>query len=268
MYVYHTNGGTTNRSFAVVAENVSDEAATVTVGATGMAGPSTSFVFTGKRALSRYLASTNDNVFTLEPGARVLVNPALAAAVVRPGNLVNNVVDVAVEGHVRLSVVTYASGTDALAAASLPVIASSHRHDRGTFPGAERWIVVESPYASTGAQRVRLGTGDTDPPLAGIDATSGEPATLRGNFGVTYRFLVPSAATTTLGLVSRGGAWGGALMNDGAAPLELPRVATTVNLNTQAVLLARAPANELIDFTMATAGGASLPVDVVFFASP
>ena len=268
LYVYQVNGGASLRKFPVVILAQGADAH-VTVTRRGLAGaPSTDYVGLGKAALLGWLGSTGLPALTVPAKTRALLDPALDALHAGSQQLVHAIYDVSVDAAVKISFVSVGAGEDAAAlTGSLSLLPKDPGHDRGTFPGAERWIVAARPLDAASVRAVRLGALPLDPPLAGVDATTGMTASLGGNYGVLYRVKVQLATPTGLALFARGGDWGGAAVVppgvDGTTPtVALPAASTALPAGPQAVVVGRFAASTSLEVQLLSAAGSSLPVDL------
>jgi len=163
----------------------------------------------------------------------------------------------------KVSFVSVASTEDATTmTTSLSLLPPHTNHARGTFPGAERWLLAAAAVDMTTIRSFRLGVAPLDPPLAGKDATSGVSTTLGGNYGVLYRLQVQLGVSTGLAAFARGGAWGGgadvpAGADGTTSPVALPSASSALPAGNQAVLLGRFSAATAFDGQLLSAGGAS-----------
>ena len=278
VYVYHTNGaasGTRKFSLVALAQGASD--VTLTFGARGVAGPSTAYVATGRAAASAWLTSGTGSTLTVPAGQRVVVDQGLDGLRPGPGELVVAQLDFSTDGALKLSVVTVDATTDAAqATATLPLLPNDGAHQRGTFPGADLLLVPDTAdgmWPADGIRHLRLGSGDTDPALVGFDAVDGNtPVVLLGNYGVRYRVAV-AGGPFLFGLSPRGGAWGGAALvppglDSSAGSLLLPGNGSSLASPTSMTVLGRWGVGTADTLDLLSAGGSSLPVDLVSVPLP
>lgn len=218
LYVYHVNGNTTAKRLAVVLENTGAGDITVTKGKLGIAGPSTSYSVVGKRAVQRYLSSTNNTTVTVPGNGKVVLDSTFDTTNISTNYLYHGIWDVSWSGadlkvHVCLKTTT-ASSTSFCPGAT--VLARDATHQRGTFPNADRIIDPEGWDTASGVRKLTLG-GNTanDPHLVGTDETDGSSQTLKGNYGLFYRMHLNYSSTDgrNVGhlINPRGGAYNGAV---------------------------------------------------------
>ncbi|MEO6951195.1 MAG: hypothetical protein ABI321_05225 [Polyangia bacterium] len=273
VYVYHTNGAASGtRKFSLVALAPGQSDVTMTFGARGVAGPSTTYIATGRAAASAWLTSSTGSMLTVPSGQRVVVDQGLDALRPAPGELVVAQLDFSIDGPLKLSVVTVDASTDAAqATAGLSLLPNDGAHQRGTFPGADFLLVPDTDdgtWPSDGMRHLRLGSGDTDPELVGIDAVDGNTAVaLLGNYGVRYRVAV-AGGPFLFALSPRGGAWGGAarvppgLDSSATVPL-LPGNGSSIASTSSMTVLGRWGTATSSVLDLFSAGGSNLPVDLV-----
>jgi hypothetical protein len=269
LYVYQANAGSASRKFPVVVLNQGASDAHVVIVRRGLGGsPSTDYVGVGKAAAIDWLASSGAGTVTVPAATRVLLDPALDALHANTQELVHAIYDVTLDASLKVSFVSVASGEDAASVtASLALLPADANHTRGTFPGAERWLLATTAVDATTLRRLRLGDAPLDPPLSGTDATSGASVTLGGNYGVVYRLGVQLSASAGLAAFARGGDWGGgagvpAGADGTASPVALPLAKSALSAGNQAVLLGRFATGTALDVQLLSAGGSSLPIDV------
>jgi hypothetical protein len=259
VYVYHVNGGGTLRKFPVVLLNEGASDATVSLARRGVAGPSTSYMATGKAALAAWMTPDASSV-PVPAGQRVLLDAELDARHAATDELVHAILELTTDAPLKLSVVSVPAAADAAAVtAGLSVIPSSGLHTRGAFPGADFVIrpvgVVESP------RTVSLGSGAVDPHLPGTSLVDGGAAvTLLGNFGASYRVALDHEARVAIN--PRGGAWAGVASIP--ATLLLPAGTTAVDDPASAVILGELTEPPLF----VSGGGASLPILLMVWPAP
>jgi hypothetical protein len=275
LYLYHASGGAPLR-YAVVARGVGGPAS-VTVDASGVAGPSADYLYTGRMAALRWLQSLRTPapwVVEAPEGTWVSLDPALDVRVAS-GRLLHGLWDVDVAGTAEVRFVAVADGADVLAEVDGLAALPRDVHDRGTFVPSDRTVRVPCLDTARASLRVRLADGVDDPFATGVDALTGAPEALAGNYGVKYTLDLSLASSDgrllAVLLAPRGGAMAGAAqMSDGLFPgtvLDLPRDADDVRPG-QAVLLGvwDAAVHDRASITWTPAGSSSLPVDVLLVA--
>jgi len=257
VYVYHVNAGASARKFPVVVFNPSSTDAHVTIRKVGLATPSTDYIEIGKIVAAAWMSSTLSRLVTVPAGARVLLDGDLDKEHAVTNELVHAIIDLDADAPLKFAVVSVAANEDAAAiTAGLSLLPYDGAHDRGTFVGADVWLVASAGGEGPSARKLPVGANTTEPDLAGRDATTGAPATLTGNYGVAYRFLVTAPGPVRFGANPRGGDWAGAVDN-AASVVMLPSTSGAV-ATTDLVWLANSG-----DFSMMSGGGSSLPTNVL-----
>jgi hypothetical protein len=257
IYVYHVNAGAAARKFPVVVLNSSAVDAHVTIRKVGLATPSTDYIGVGKSVAAAWMSSSLSRVVTVPAGTRILLDSDLDDEHAATNELVHAIIDLDADAPLKFSVVSVAANEDAAAiTAGLSLLPFDGHHDRGTFVGADVWMVASAGGEGPSARKLSLGANTTEPDLTGRDATTGAPATLTGNYGVAYRFVVTAPNSIRFGANPRGGDWAGVVDNEDSV-VTLPSTSGAVTTN-DLVWLASAG-----DFSMMSGGGSSLPIDVL-----
>jgi hypothetical protein len=275
-YVYHTNAGTGLRKFPVVLLNQGTATVHAVIRAVGIAGPSQDYVDVGKQAALRwYISQGTTTTVDVPAGTRVLLDADLDAVQAATNELAHAIIDFTVDGPVKLSVVSVLASEDAtVVTATLPLLTNTGQHMRGSFPGAALEIEPLAPVDGTGARRLRMGGNVTDASLTGVDVVDGNAAvTLDGNYGLSYAMNLAFSAGSAILLSPQGGAWGGAgsVLTGGsvsAGPGVLPAAQDSLGTQTDAIFLATFAAGVSSGVDFLSAGGSSLPVDVVTVPLP
>jgi hypothetical protein len=259
IYVYHVNADTKSRKFPIVVLNQGTSDAHLTITMEGLTNPNTNYIQVGKIVAATWMSSNAARIVDVPVGTRVLLDAALDGLHANTNELVHAIVDLDTDAPVKISVVSVLATEDAAAiTASLSLLPDDGLHDRGTFAGADVWFAGRAGGEGPSARHLRIGDGTTEPELPGTDATTGAAATLHGNYGVAYRFLIAARGSIGLAASARGGAWAGAL--DTAATITpLPSAVGGLSTTTDAVWLA----NDTADFMLMSGGGSSLPLDVI-----
>ena len=272
---YHVNGLGRPARLLLLARNMGEQPASLTVLRQGRDVTQQPDPVIGQQTLLRYFSSGPRPPRTLGGGEQgVLFDSGLLA----PGSVVSLLLDLESRATLELSVVILGQGErpdsqlpdGERPGGGLPILPADAFHQRGTFPGADRTLGVELPADAGSSFRLtpfRLtlsGTGD--PPLEGRDALTGTPQVLKGNYGVLYTIRVAGAAGRLLAASPRGGAYRGtAVVQGGGRPSQVligQGRALTVPASPAALWQIRGP-----EFSMQTipANGSSLPLALLFY---
>ena len=276
LFVYHVNGATNPVKITVVLENPSP-GATVLVQrlASARAGPSSNYLYVGKVAIERWLQSGPDPTLSVPPGQAALLDSTLDGTAVPTGDLMHAIIDLSLDGPLRLVVAALDSTASTLASYGSLSQLPRGAHQRGTFQPADvvaAPLPADCPYDTAfGALRVALGeAGPAGIAVTGFDATTGGAAeTLAGQYGVrtTVNLDLQSSDGRSLALLvnPRGGAYGGAATFDGSA-VTLPAASTSLSDSSEAILvgtLAPGPTPRPVSLVWSMPGGSSGPVDLL-----
>ncbi len=227
---YHVNGLGRPARLLLLARNMEEQPASLTVLRQGRAVTRQPDPVIGQQTLLRYFSSGPRPPRTLNSGEQgVLFDSGLLV----PGSVVSLLLDLESRATLELSVVILGQNErpdgerpDTERSGGLPILPPDAFHQRGTFPGADRTLSVELPAdasrpdaGNSGAGtpfrltpfRLTLG-GAGDPPLEGQDALTGAPQVLKGNYGVLYTIRVAGAAGRLLAASARGGAYRGTVL--------------------------------------------------------
>ncbi|WP_019585375.1 hypothetical protein [Deinococcus apachensis] len=262
---YHLNRTPRPARLYVLARARTAAVGSVTVRRDGSAAPTRLESVLGQVSVLEFLASstsTRHNLGADEPTV-LYASPTL-----QPGQGAKVLQDLEFSGSAELTTVLLEEGTPASAAtlAGLPVLPPDPNHQRGTFPEAVRSLQV-----TLGALPVRLMLGDgvQDPPLSGVDATTGAPQRLLGNYGLQYDLTVQATSPAMAAFVPRGGPYRGAAVTEQAGDrqfLKIPSSGMLLDPNTPLLLQRLSPGRSTFSFI--PAGGSALPVVIVFYPQP
>jgi len=216
--------------------------------------------------------SVLDFLSRAQNAARALPVPGLTALYtsppLTPGQGAKVMLDLQIGGDLDLSVVMLEEGRPLTEETlkALPVLPADAQHQRGTFPGAVRSLTVRLGHAPA---RLMLGDSVSDPPLSGMDATTGRPQQLLGNYGVQYDITVESTvpgSSTVATFVPRGGLYrGGLTVEDGAERQVIKIPGSGVLSDGDRPLLLWRSSSRSFRLSFVPAGGSALPVALVFY---
>ncbi len=270
IFAYHVNGASNDKKVSVVLEN--DAPSTdVQVGvlASGLAGPDSNYIYTGKVAVERWLESDGGAPLDVPASQAVLLDPILDGTAVPTNDLVNGVYDLDLSGPLTVFVVALDSTTDTLSAYAGLSILPRGTHQRGTF-WPDDVAVSGCPYdTASGVVDFSL---PSSLPVNGTDATTGQTEVLSGQYGVlaAVNLAVGSSDGRNLALLldPRGGDYGGAAVVPSGLTtggvIELPS-ASTSTVDQGIVLGLYSPSSQASvgPFVWTLPGGSSAPVDLL-----
>lgn len=262
---YHLNRTPRPARLYVLARASLAGGSSVQVRRDGSAAPTRLESVLGQVSVLDFLASGPGPRHSLRSGEAVTL---YASPVLQPGQGAKVLQDLEFSGPAELTTVLLAEGTPPSLAtlAGLPVLPPDANHQRGTFPEAVRGLQVT--LGSLPA-RLMLGDGVQDPPLSGVDATTGAPQRLMGNYGLQYDLTVQTSSPAVAAFVPRGGPYRGATVTEFAGNrqfLKIPASGMLSDPNTPLLLQRLAPGRT--SFSFIPSGGSFLPVAVVFYPQP
>lgn len=268
---YHVNAlpGPQPARLLIVATNPGLQEATLTLTRLGGASTRQPDPLIGQQTLLRYFASGPLAPRRLPAGgSRTLYD----SGPLTEGQVVSVMLDAEASNAVQISVYLLVSGSRP--GPDTAVLEPDGLHQRGTFQGADRHWQVSLPVpALTGPSRLVF-SGPSDPPLVGVDALTGRPQVLQGNFGVLYDVTVQGGAGTLLAASARGGPYQGTLLVQdggddprGAFPRRAPVLigrgrALTEAAQPEAIWRVKADTLRLL---FVAANGSNLPLALVFY---
>ncbi|MBB5235917.1 hypothetical protein [Deinococcus budaensis] len=262
---YHLNRTPRPARLYVLARASGAAASSVQVRRDGSAAPTRLESVLGQVSVLDFLASGAGARHTLGAGEPAVL---YASPTLQPGQGAKVLQDLEFSGPAEITTVLLEEGTPPSAAtlAGLPVLPPDANHQRGTFPEAVRSLQV-----TLGAlpARLMLGDGVQDPPLSGVDATTGAPQRLMGNYGLQYDLTVQASAPAVVGFVPRGGPYRGAAVTEAAGDrqfLKIPASGMLSDPNTPLLLRRLSPGRTTFSFI--PSGGSFLPVVIVFYPQP
>ena len=211
LYYYHLNGTTEKKKIYILAENLSQEMATVDIYRDGSAKPNTNALMAGKMGLQSYFSSPVDKRLVINPGATIIVNSEGSSRSISYGQVAHEVMDVFTDVPVRFSFVVVGEKDDVLAKYKGDMlILPRDNHPRGTFSNANRSLEVAVDDLTK--KRFIVADNKQDAFLVGRDNLTGQPSVNYGNYGLLYQLTVASQYKVGLVTAIRGGAFCGAIV--------------------------------------------------------
>jgi hypothetical protein len=246
IFVYHVNGQSSGYlRFTVLVTNNGTSAATLTVQQSGLAGPTTSYLYAGKMAFDRWLTSTAGTGVSVNPGATVRLDSTFDTTNVAPGYLMNGIWDYTMTQPHTVTICAIGKNDNPLTVCPTLPLAQRDTHVRGTFPNNSKIYDTSAGVTvdtANGIQAFPLASGTVNDPWAvGTDATDGSQQTLGGNYGILYRMHLNTSSSDgqNFGMLlnPRGGTWGGAVWAEPGiftgGKFLIPPSTGSVNSNTQ-----------------------------------
>jgi hypothetical protein len=220
IFVYHVNGKTSgNMRFTVLVKNTGASTGTLTVQKVGKAGPSTSYLYTGKLGFHRWLTSIAGSGVNVTAGTTVRLDSTFDTTNVGVNNLLHGIWDYSFTQTHQITICALDQNDNPLSVCpGLAVAPRDTNHQRGTFPYADKvYDTAAGVVIDTAADIQQLpiaGNTTNDTNAVGTDATDGSSQTISGNYGILYKIHLNTSASDSrnLGFLfnPRGGQWGGA----------------------------------------------------------
>jgi hypothetical protein len=279
VFLYHTNGNSSGRlKFTVLIKNLGPDQATLTVQKSGTAGPTTSYLYAGKKAFERWLLSAAGAGTAVPAGGVVRLDPTFDSVSTATNYLMTGIWDYSMTQPHSVTVCSLDETDDPVAVCPGLAVLPRDSHQRGTCPFADKTYDMAAGTSIDTAGNIRqfsiAGDTATDTDAQCTDKTDGSPQELNGNYGVLYKIhlSVKSTDGRKLGLLlnPRGGAWGGAVWTSpGVTPggkFLIPAGTGAVTTNTEAAAESKhnpgatgtAPWLQFM-----STGGASLPLRMI-----
>ncbi|KAA9007510.1 copper amine oxidase N-terminal domain-containing protein [Paenibacillus spiritus] len=270
--VHHKNSMSTNMKMYVIATNNNLYAASLNTQALGFGGPIDIPTATGKKSIETYFQSKQTGSaasnIVLQPGESKAVLTTINNVTMKPGQVISMLADVFSDYPLQYSVIMVDSNKDPLAVLpTLPLLDRDGVHNRGTYPDANRNLVVND-LLGLSPSRLVLGYNADDPNLTGTDALSGTDASNSGNFGVIYKITLNRVAPNTLiTLNPRGGKYQGPLLVNGTL-VQAPNAGAVDAPNQNSVLWRTGDVEQSVEIQFTAASGSNLPVNILFQPLP
>lgn len=262
---YHLNRTPRSARLYVLARATTPAGGSVTVRRDGSAAPTRLESVLGQASVLDFLASSAGVRHTLGAGGLTLL---YASPALQPGQGAKVLQDLEFSGSAEITTVLLEEGTlpSAATLAGLPVLPPDANHQRGTFPEAVRSLQVNLGALPA---RLMLGDGVQDPTLVGVDATTGTPQRLMGNYGLQYDLTVQASSSAVAAFVPRGGPYRGAAVTEHRGDrqyLKIPASGVLSDPNAPLLLQRLSPGRSTLSFI--PSGGSFLPVAIVFYPQP
>ena len=221
IFLYHVNSKDSGSiRFSILITNTDSVKATLKIHRSGIAGPTSNYLYAGKLAFQRWLESNVKSEISVQIGETIRLDTSFDTLDIEPSELLHGIWDYSMGGSHKVTLCALEVEDDPLITCpTLPVLPRD-LHVRGTFPFTNK--LYES-NAGLNIEEIRvyqvpIADGVTDEFSVGMDSTDQTPQTNYGNFGVMYTINNRiSRSTKNEGrrvsyLVNpRGGVWGGAV---------------------------------------------------------
>ncbi len=266
VYASHLNGGGQPMNVVLVAKNIGEENANVTIKKQVGKTPTPFAHLLGYTALlDDFIAPTS------EAPPEVMINPGQSVILItwptlQPGMGLNMLADLQVDHALVFSVMAMPSLNSDMFRMDDWTQLASDKHLRGTFNGANVKWTITPPEGHT-AFRLTLGDGLYDVSLNGIDRTKAAGVTNKGNYGVNYTISWKNHGKYAILVQPRGGAFKGLFkLNENYVAVPGSGVITPYD---GLVLLGRVRSTDQeVTIRYSPPAGSAFPVDLIIVPLP
>lgn len=209
LYVYNVNGikepQKMDRKITAVIKNTGTGKMNIRMLKYSSQKPSGNYFKIGKEGLADYFASQGEKKGrTVKPGQAIAIDEKLEDHVVKYDELVHGFYEFVIDQPGEVYIVQTAPNTPGPKAIETikTIIPIGHANaGRGLFGVSNYEVITDSVYDTrTGAVNLIVADGKKDPWVIGKEGTSGEQATLAGNYGVMYNIDMKWKSTDGKGL--------------------------------------------------------------------
>ena len=232
IFYYHLNETGRPGKAAVVLKNERDRRVAVKILRSAISRPSSIYPQVGKETELGYMSMPQrEKTFSIEGGGGRVLSSEMNDVLLQPGELVSGIYDIRASSPVRVTVVFCSEYSDPVSfAETAKVLPCDEYALRGTFQGMNRTITAKRIYdpQKDGMVYIPIGDNKRDVYKMGIDATDGSAVQNYGNYGVRYRFEIPTKgkSPTHFLLSPLGGVYAGAVRvkhKEGIRLVETPK---------------------------------------------
>jgi len=210
LYIYNVNGvkepQKMDRKITAVIKNTGDAPMHLRMLKYSSQDPSINYYKIGKEGLADYFASEgNSEILTVEPGQIIPIDQKLEENIVTYDQLVHGFYEFVTDQPGEVSIIQTAPSTpgpQALAQIEEVLPPKSHSGaGRGIF-GVSNYEVKNKEVIDTknGPTQLILADGEMDPWVLGKESSTGQQATLAGNYGIMYEIELKWKSTDGKGL--------------------------------------------------------------------
>ncbi len=266
---YHSNGSPGPMRLLIIGTNLGTEPSLVQVNRLGETSATGMIALLGRISLMDFLLAPAQGKITVESSDSVVL---YASSLMQPGHALNLMADISSTQDLSITVAMVEEGllptlnNERDISALIQMLPTAEResfHQRGTFPGAIRTINAKF-VGDVG--RIAIGDGVIDPKMEGIDALTGDPQKLAGNYGVTYKINVEGSRGMVGAVSPRGGMYAGAMSVNGLMRA-VPSSGSLYRPNSP-YLLFRDLVHDSVQIELVPASGSALPINLVFYRVP
>lgn len=247
-----------SKRLVVVAENTSTTPVTLTLSNKTIKGPVTDVLYLGQKLLYDYLAGSEDEVISLQPGERRYIYDS--GTKWKQDTCISGLMDVSTTGEVTFTMAAVSAGNTINNMSSMELFLQAV-HPRGTF--SDIAINYTLDLDGTKPTKLLIGTGEEEW-VKGYDALTKDPAQNKGNYGVSYYITITAKDDMGVILNPRANVFRGAIEWKGIGVYNIPTTGTIFSNTAKAVSLGTIKAGETRTFEYMLPNGSSAPVLIGF----
>ena len=243
-----------NKRLVMVAENKTNEVATITLTNKTIKGPVDDILLLGQKVLNEYLVGSAPETMTLMPGEKKYIYDSKTKWI--KGSCIAGLMDVETTGQVMftMAAVSQESTLDTMDGMELLL---KQVHPRGTFDT----IAINYSIILDGSipEKMLIGIGQEEW-IKGYDAITNEVTYSTGNFGMSYYITITAKEDTGIILNPRADMFRGAIEWQGVGVYNIPKIGNIYSNTAKAVSLGTINAGETKTIEYMLPNGSSAPV--------
>ena len=243
-----------NKRFVMVAENKSNEVATITLTNKTIKGPVDDILLLGQKVLNEYLAGSAPETMTLMPGEKKYIYDSKTKWV--KGSCIAGLMDVETTGQVMFTMAAVSQGSTLDTMDGMELLLKQV-HPRGTFDtiAFNYNIILDGSIP----EKMLIGIGQEEW-IKGYDAITNEVTYSTGNFGMSYYITITAKEDTGIILNPRADMFRGAIEWQGVGVYNIPKIGNIYSNTAKAVSLGTINAGETKTIEYMLPNGSSAPV--------
>lgn len=247
-----------NKRLVVVAENTSKTPVILTLNNKTIKGPVSDVLFLGQKLLYDYLAGSQEEEISLQPGEKYYVYDS--GTKWEQETCISGLMDVLTTGEVTFTIAAVSAGNTMNHMSDMEIFLPAI-HPRGTF--SDIAIHYTLHLDKTQPTKLLIGTGEEEW-VKGYDALTHEAAQNKGNYGVSYYITLTAEEDMGILLNPRANVFRGAIKWEGMGVYNIPGTGAIFSNTAKAVCLGTIKAGETKTFEYMLPNGSSAPVLIGF----
>lgn len=220
LVLHHKNGTATPKKLLVTVTNTGSKEEHLVTTQGGIQGPGEHVATLGQSAVMAYLEGDDEKEYKIGPGQTVCVYSSWIEDIWKNKEVVTGTIDFESQGPLTWQVAMLDINKPMMQIADMEILPRDS-HDRGTFSVIERHYELQLEDIVY-PQKIVLGK-ESKEWLKGIDATTGQPAQNRGNYGLPIKMTFRHTQEIGVILNARGGAYKGGIKWNHQKIFKVPR---------------------------------------------